>query len=100
MFSECSAGGGHAMDRNIEYEIIESIRETCAAEMPNISLTRESKLADLGIDSMKIIEIAYRLEKRFGIEVQETMLLQLRDINSVIAMVRSALEPKAAESAK
>ncbi len=76
---------------SLEDEVFESIRKTCTQEMPSLTLTRESKLADLGIDSMKMIEIAYLLEKRFGIEVKQEILLQLTDINSVIEMVRSEL---------
>jgi len=46
----------------------------------------------LGIDSMMAIEIVAEFERAYKIKVPEDELAQIRDLNSVVALVESKLQ--------
>lgn len=46
---------------------------------------------DLGIDSMMAIEIVAEVERRYKLKIPEQELEQIRDLDSVVALVSSKL---------
>jgi acyl carrier protein len=56
-------------------------------------ILREHKLTDLGIDSMKMVEITFELEKEFDIELPETALVQMVTVSDLLSVVASGLRP-------
>ena len=51
----------------------------------------EKPLADLGLDSLKLIEIVYELETFYQLDVDEERLAELENIGDLIAMFTEAL---------
>ena len=50
----------------------------------------QTSIAELGLDSLKLVEIVYELEKEFSIETDEDLLAQLECVGDVVAMIESA----------
>lgn len=67
-------------------ELIERVKETIAQEV-NISLDGadlDTRLEDLNIDSLDMIEVAVVLEKSFNITIMTSELLQIETVGDVI----------------
>jgi acyl carrier protein len=56
-------------------------------EVPN-----DVAFKDLGIDSMMAIEIIAEIERRYRIKVPEQELEQVRDLDSVVALIAAKVE--------
>jgi acyl carrier protein len=52
-------------------------------------LETSTKLADLNIDSLDIIEIQYKLEDSFNINIEDDFMNNIVDINGIIELVKS-----------
>lgn len=62
------SGEGNTMSRDIESQLLDIIRNHCAAEVKD-SLSLAMPLETTGIDSLGMAEIIFELEDRFGIEM-------------------------------
>jgi acyl carrier protein len=62
-----------------------------AADLPSGSLTRDARLAALGIGSLEQIECVLALEDELQVELREPDLRALRTVEDVIAAVAKAL---------
>ena len=61
-----------------------------------VELGLETPIAELGLDSLKLIEVIYELERGFSIEVGEELLSQLECVGDIVSVVDSALRGAAA----
>ncbi len=76
------------MADNFEKEIAKMISEII--EIPETNLKPEADFAnDLGVDSMKAIEIVAAVEKKYKVIVPEKDILKIRNLKGVIEMIRS-----------
>lgn len=72
-------------------ELREALREI-VAEVAEIDEVPDGKpFKDLGIDSMMAIEIVAEVERRYKLKIPEQELEQIRDLDSVVALVSSKL---------
>ena len=55
-----------------------------------VAIDLQTPLAELGLDSLKLVEIVYELEREFAIETDEELLAQLESVGDVVVMVESA----------
>jgi acyl carrier protein len=73
----------------------ENLREALraiVAEVAEIDDVPDAKpFKDLGIDSMMAIEIIAEVERRYKLKVPEQELEQVRDLDSVVALVERKL---------
>lgn len=74
-----------------ELTVLQLLQKTCNKSGDAITVTRDQRLSDLGIDSMKMVEITFELEKHFGTEMHETALSQVVTVADLINMVLSAV---------
>jgi len=75
----------------IEAAVVEVITRERNCTPEDVSL--ETRLSDLGIDSLQAITILYELEERFGIEIPNEQMENIetvRDIVSSIAEIRQS----------
>ena len=56
--------------------------------MPGLGTT----LGELGMDSLKLVEIIYELETRFAVAVDEELLAELNSIGDIVALIVRACE--------
>ncbi len=62
------------------------------AVMDNVSEIRpETKLSELGMDSLELIECVLSLEEAFKVELNEAAMWKLRTVQEVIEAVNQAL---------
>lgn len=59
-------------------------------------LELHTPIAELGLDSLKLVEVIYELERDFAIEVEEELLAQLECVGDVVTVVESACRGAAA----
>ncbi len=62
---------------------------------PNKKINNHSKLSDLGMDSLKRVELITEIEQEFGIEIEETMLNQYTKISDLGKLMKAGKKDKA-----
>jgi acyl carrier protein len=73
-------------------ELREKLRAIVAEVAEIDEVPDDVPFKDLGIDSMMAIEIVAEFERTYKIKVPEDELAQIRDLNSVVALVESKLK--------
>lgn len=61
------------------------------SDCEQVGIELHTPIAELGLDSLKLVEIVYELEMEFSIETDEDLLAQLQYVGDIVAMVESAL---------
>jgi acyl carrier protein len=74
--------------KSIEKEIARIISR--AAMIPENEVRLDSKLSDLGVDSLDQVECVIAVEETFQIEMDPQALWQLRTVQDVIQAVQAA----------
>lgn len=72
-------------------ELREKLRGIVAEIAEIAEIPDGTPFKELGIDSMMAIEIIAEIERSYGIKVAEPELEQVRDLDSVVALVQSKL---------
>jgi acyl carrier protein len=76
------------MAENMEKEIAKLVSEVI--EIPEADIKPDADFAnDLGVDSMKAIEIVAAVEKKYKVIVPEKDIPKIRSLKEVIEMVKS-----------
>ncbi len=74
----------------------EDLREKLRAIVAEVAEVDEvpddAAFKDLGIDSMMAIEIIAEIERTYAIKVPENELEQVRDLNSVVALISGKIK--------
>jgi acyl carrier protein len=84
-------------DRTILSKIIQALADYLKRDAA--SITEEHHLRDdLGLDSMAVIELLYKIEETFNIQIPDQDLTALRTVGSVAAYVHNRLAPAKASS--
>src|SRR3982750_2374067 len=79
-------------DRVIVSQIIQALAEYLKQDAARI--TEEHHLRDdLGLDSMAVIELLYKIEETFNIQIPDQDLMALRTVGSVATYVQERLAP-------
>ena len=73
-------------------ELREKLRAIVAEVAEIDEVPDDVPFKNLGIDSMMAIEIVAEFEREYKIKVPEDELAQVRDLNSVVALVESKLK--------
>ena len=75
--------------RTMVKEIVCEILEIDPSEMTGTSLFKE----DHGADSMGSIEILSSLEKKFGVDIDQSELARMVNLDNVVAVVEESATP-------
>lgn len=79
-------------DHTIVSKIIQALAEYLKRDAA--SITEEHHLRDdLGLDSMAVIELLYKIEETFNIQIPDQDLTALRTVGSVASYVETRLAP-------
>ena len=85
-------------DRVIVSQIIQALAEYLKQDAARI--TEEHHLRDdLGLDSMAVIELLYKIEETFNIQIPDQDLAGMSTVRSVAAYVQGRLTPAPARPA-
>ena len=69
-------------------------------EIPGESVTMDSSLESLALDSLDRVSLSFDLEEKYGIEIPEHRLHNIVTVRDLVAEIRSALEAKEASRAE
>ncbi|VAW81558.1 hypothetical protein MNBD_GAMMA14-1509 [hydrothermal vent metagenome] len=77
----------------IESAVVEVItrERKCAPE----DVSMETRLSELGIDSLQAITILYELEERFGIEIPNELMENLETVSDIVSSIDKIRQPDA-----
>ncbi|NQS89563.1 acyl carrier protein [Patescibacteria group bacterium] len=81
------------MAENLEQEIKEMLSRLTGLDVSEIGDT-DDLINDLGIDSLKVIEIATQLERTYKVTVKDSELAKLRKVNEAVEFLRELLARK------
>lgn len=76
----------------LEEECIRRIAEEKV--IPRESITLDTTLESLAIDSLDRVTLAFDLEEKYGVEIPETKLHQITTVRDVAVAVQQALTKK------
>ena len=62
------------------------------AELPAEKVTPESSFDELGIDSLNGLRIAAEMERRFGINIPDEVIVKFRSMRDIFALADSYTE--------
>ncbi len=57
---------------------------------------KDIRIADLGLDSLKLVEIVFELEAEFGIDADESMLIQVSTLGDLVELIFTAIHAEVA----
>jgi acyl carrier protein len=60
-------------------------------------LSPDTRLTDLGMDSLRLLEIVFELEKHFDVEVDEALLAELATVSDLARMIVSRMSEAACD---
>lgn len=78
---------------NLEQEVKELLSKLTGLEPAEIG-DDDDLVKDLGIDSLKIIEIATNIERTYQVTVKDSQLMSLRTVKDAANLLRELLEKK------
>lgn len=70
--------------------VINLIAKRCI-DYPIEKINRSLLLANLPLGSLQVLEIVHEIETRFGIDVDENSLLELKNVGDLVNLVPSGL---------
>jgi acyl carrier protein len=76
----------------LEQECIRRIAE--AKSIPEDSITLDSTLESLEIDSLDRVTLSFDLEEQYGVEIPEAKLHQIVTVRDVVVAVQDAMAKK------
>ncbi|MDD5079220.1 MAG: acyl carrier protein [Candidatus Omnitrophica bacterium] len=82
---------------NTELEIKQMLARLTGYELNEISIDADL-VNDLGIDSLKVIEIATEIEKKFKVVVKDSQMAKLRKVSEAANLLKELLEKKNAQN--
>jgi len=71
------------MTKDVVFEVI-AREQGCSQE----SIALESRLDELGIDSLRAITILYELEERFNIEIPNELIESLQTVGDIVSNIK------------
>jgi len=81
------------MANSLEQEVKEMISRLTGLEPSDIH-KNDDLFNDLGVDSLKIIEIATQIERTYKMVIKDSQLMKLRTIKDTVDLLEKLLEKK------
>jgi acyl carrier protein len=78
---------------NVEKEVKVMLSKLTGKEEGEFKLT-DNLFTDVGIDSLKVIEIATYLERKFKITVPESMMPKIQTVKNIIEVLEDLVKNK------
>jgi acyl carrier protein len=84
------------MRNEIESAIISHINTHCPQHDDHLVLNAGTRLDELVLDSLELLEMVFSLESRFGVETEEQRLSEVATIGDIVSMIEQAQACEAA----
>jgi len=82
------------MGQNVAQEVKEMLARMTGFEPEEIK-DEMDLVKDLGVDSLKVIEIATAIEKTYQVTVKDNQLIKLKKVKEAIQLLQDLLDKKA-----
>jgi len=82
------------MEHDVSKEIREMLAKMTGFEPEEIEDEMDLE-KDLGVDSLKVIEIATAIERAFSVTVKDNQLIKLKKVKEAIQLLQDLLDKKA-----
>ncbi len=69
--------------------IVEKLEEIVKKKVNNANITLDSKLVDLGLDSLDKAEILISIEETFGFEFDEDEMGNISSVNDLVVLIKA-----------
>lgn len=69
--------------------ILEKLEEIVKKKVNNVDITLDSKLVDLGLDSLDKAEILISIEETFGFEFNEEEMEKISSVNDLVVLIKA-----------
>ena len=83
------------MPSNVTEEVLDVIAET--QRMPREKITLDSRLEELGMDSMDAVNILFALEEKFDITIPDEAAKQIRSVREMVEGVQRMVDARAVQ---
>lgn len=81
------------MPDNIEQEVKEMLSKMTGLDPSEIGDNADI-INDLGVDSLKVIEIATAIERTYKVVVKDSELMKLRTVKDAVGFIKELLEKR------
>lgn len=71
---------------NIVFEKVQRLVQSSPGAVAT-DITSDTSIAELGLDSLRLLEIVFELEKHFGVEVDEAALVEVASVGDLVQMI-------------
>ncbi len=84
------------------HDVLEQIRDALEAtlEIPRESITEDTVLADLGVDSLEMASIALEWEHEYGVSFSDEVIVTIKTIGGAIDALEAAVGDRAGAGAR
>lgn len=69
--------------------ILEKLEEIVKKKVNNVDITLDSKLVDLGLDSLDKAEILISIEETFDFEFNEEEMEKISSVNDLVVLIKA-----------
>lgn len=81
------------MSDDLKQEVKQLLSQMTGLDVEEIG-DADDLIKDLGIDSLKVIEIATQVERTYKVVVKDSQLMKLRTVKDAVDFLRELLEKK------
>jgi acyl carrier protein len=75
----------------VREKVFEMVKAVCVAAGSDVEIDSETRLGDLSVDSLKLVEVIFELEMIFVVEADEELLSQLETVEDIVEMFENSL---------
>ncbi|MEX0618217.1 MAG: acyl carrier protein [Pseudohongiellaceae bacterium] len=76
--------------KTVEASVYAELRAALGHGIPADGIQAETRLTELPLDSLSLLEVIYELENRFEVTVDESQLAALTTVNDLVIMIGKA----------
>ncbi len=84
------------MREHFESAVISQINSRCPQGDSNLSIDEQTRLDELVMDSLELLELIYTLEEQFSIQTDDRLLTKLQTVGDITAMLEQAMVTESA----
>ncbi|MCD7894501.1 MAG: phosphopantetheine-binding protein [Erysipelotrichaceae bacterium] len=68
-------------------DYFDKINERLSSKLKGKTLTKESSLRDLGIDSLGLVDLVFELEEEIGVQFEDDDLLKIKTVQDLLDLI-------------
>lgn len=74
-------------EENIQAKLVKLLEQSAEADMDWASVTGESSVADLGLDSLSILDLLYDVEQDLGVRIESDEVAMIETLKDIVELI-------------